>query len=389
MIKWLCLMTALIFTLTACGRKQVQIQSRSAVNSESGIEQPPLEDDSSVPWAPTGLVATANGPRQVNLRWNQQSNVTSFSLSRSFSGQAFQVIANPLGTDSQYVDNVPISDSTYTYRLVANNAHGASPKSEEASATTSDDLYQPPSDPQPTSHPSTPDPVIDFFQASAPEFYPSAPVVLTWKVRYASACTLTDVGAVYDSGAYTIVTLPAPKTYVLRCRNQVNRVATRSLAIGVSPSPLPQVAITANGVAGTFLKDVSQSVVIAVVANNVQSCSVEGDKASGTNFSFTLTNSKVKATKLFTANCVTSSGGNISASVNVVVPSLTKEMECSSVNYAYTTCSLPEGATITKAKVVDQYSTLGCSEDWSYGFSSNKLWVNLGCRANFKITYTP
>lgn len=94
-----------------------------------------------VPSPPTGLTATAASSIQINLRWNAPSDnggfpITGYKIERSTNGgQTWSVIANT-NTSTTYSDSILMPNTTYTYRVFAINALGASSPSNTAYATT-------------------------------------------------------------------------------------------------------------------------------------------------------------------------------------------------------------------------------------------------------------
>ncbi len=63
----------------------------------------------------------------------------------------------------------------------------------------------------------------------------------------------------------------------------------------------------------------------------------------------------------------------------------TTYLRCESHNYQYTQCYAP--GQIVSAYVVQQLSSVSCQLGNTFGYQSNVLWVNRGCRANFSVTY--
>ena len=89
-----------------------------------------------VPAAPTGLLATATAPRVVELEWTGSVSAKSYRVERRGPGESsFTQIASGLTTNS-YDDATVLPDSTYAYRVRAENTAGLSGYSEVVSATT-------------------------------------------------------------------------------------------------------------------------------------------------------------------------------------------------------------------------------------------------------------
>jgi len=63
----------------------------------------------------------------------------------------------------------------------------------------------------------------------------------------------------------------------------------------------------------------------------------------------------------------------------------TINIACSSSRYRYAECATP--GPIVALEVVRRDSGAACTRDRSFGFRGDKIWVNHGCRAEFKVTY--
>jgi fibronectin type 3 domain-containing protein len=92
-----------------------------------------------VPKAPTQLNATASGPYQVNLTWNDTANnETNFRVERAEGAGSFTTIAT-LGPDATAYSDTTVSPLTvYTYRVFAYNPQGDSTASNSIELTTPD-----------------------------------------------------------------------------------------------------------------------------------------------------------------------------------------------------------------------------------------------------------
>ena len=90
-----------------------------------------------VPAAPSGLVASATSASQIALTWNTATNVTSYAIDRSLDGTNFTTVATGLsGSATSWTDASLAANTKYYYRIRATNAAGTSPNSSVASATT-------------------------------------------------------------------------------------------------------------------------------------------------------------------------------------------------------------------------------------------------------------
>lgn len=91
----------------------------------------------SVPSGPTNLTATT-GSGSVTLNWTASSGApTSYSIYRGSmsDGEATTAVANVAGTATTYTDSGLTNNDTYFYMVVANNAAGNSPDSNEIYTT--------------------------------------------------------------------------------------------------------------------------------------------------------------------------------------------------------------------------------------------------------------
>lgn len=90
-----------------------------------------------VPSAPSNLIAGAASTSQINLSWqNNASNQTGYEVDRSSDGVNFTAIATLGPAAISYSDSGLTSSTTYSYRVLATNAAGASLPSNVAVATT-------------------------------------------------------------------------------------------------------------------------------------------------------------------------------------------------------------------------------------------------------------
>ncbi len=117
----------------------------SPASNTAAVITPPLP-----PAAPSNLVATVNGPRQVTLTWKDNANnEQGFVVERatgSGAGLTYAVIAT-LNTPNTttYVDTTVQPKFTYSYRVKAFNLGGPSAYSNVAVAITPGEIPQPPS----------------------------------------------------------------------------------------------------------------------------------------------------------------------------------------------------------------------------------------------------
>src|SRR5207237_10879337 len=106
-----------------------------SVQSSAASVRTPAAPDAQPPTTPTGLVATAAGPTQVNLSWSASTDnvgVTGYSVFRG----GVQ-IATVGGSTLTYSDAAAAPSTTYSYTVDAFDAAGNhSAQSASASATT-------------------------------------------------------------------------------------------------------------------------------------------------------------------------------------------------------------------------------------------------------------
>ncbi len=93
----------------------------------------------SVPIAPTTLVATASSSTQINLTWSDAStNETGFQVERSTtSGTGFALVTTTAANTTSFSNTGLTAGTQYFYRIRAVNAVGASAPTTEATASTS------------------------------------------------------------------------------------------------------------------------------------------------------------------------------------------------------------------------------------------------------------
>ena len=90
------------------------------------------------PLAPSSLAASAVSSSQIDLSWvDNASDETNFEVERSLDGVNFALVPPPLDANTtSYSDSGLAASTTYSYRVRATNANGASAYSNTASATT-------------------------------------------------------------------------------------------------------------------------------------------------------------------------------------------------------------------------------------------------------------
>jgi len=96
------------------------------------------------PAAPSAMSATAVSSSAIDLSWtDNSSDETGFNIERSLNGTNFSPLASVGGNVSNYADTGLAADTTYWYRVNAENAGGTSAWSNTASATTLGDTGGP------------------------------------------------------------------------------------------------------------------------------------------------------------------------------------------------------------------------------------------------------
>jgi titin len=89
-----------------------------------------------IPSAPTGLIATVISATQVNLSWNNVPGETGYTVQRSTNGTTWNNIGTTAANVVTFSDTTASAGTTYQYRVVASNAAGSSAPSASVSATT-------------------------------------------------------------------------------------------------------------------------------------------------------------------------------------------------------------------------------------------------------------
>ena len=95
----------------------------------------------SPPAAPSGLTAAATSATTVELTWTDDAgDETGFLVERSTDGGAtFSALASAAADATSFVDATVVADTTYAYRVAAENAAGTSAWSNTATVTTPPD----------------------------------------------------------------------------------------------------------------------------------------------------------------------------------------------------------------------------------------------------------
>ncbi|HEX8325335.1 MAG TPA: DNRLRE domain-containing protein, partial [Tepidisphaeraceae bacterium] len=113
-----------------------QIVAVNSAGSSAASNTLTVNTPAITPSAPSNLSATAT-PTSVTLTWTDNaSNETSYSIERQLVGGSWETIATPASPLTTYTDNNVSEGSAYAYRVVAVNSAGASPASNEFTATT-------------------------------------------------------------------------------------------------------------------------------------------------------------------------------------------------------------------------------------------------------------
>ncbi len=89
----------------------------------------------SAPPAPATIAVTASGPNSLTVNWPDADNTeTGFEVERAVSSGGFSLVATLAANTTQYADSGLVAGTTYSYRVRAFNAIGASGYSPVASA---------------------------------------------------------------------------------------------------------------------------------------------------------------------------------------------------------------------------------------------------------------
>lgn len=89
------------------------------------------------PTAPSQLSAYTVSTNSIALQWqDNSSNETRFAIERSLDGVQWNLVATTATNSTSFTDSALQADTTYFYRVLAQNDAGSSPESNIASATT-------------------------------------------------------------------------------------------------------------------------------------------------------------------------------------------------------------------------------------------------------------
>ncbi|HKQ31476.1 MAG TPA: Ig-like domain-containing protein [Burkholderiales bacterium] len=132
-----------ITTANGANRLQVQALNRGGAGPLSG--EALVTVDLQVPEAPLGLNAVAQAVGKIRLTWNRSldSKVTGYHLYRSAVvfqniGEATRVTTTPIAAATTVFDDIPTTDGTYYYRVVAINSFGTASAPSNAVSAVSD-----------------------------------------------------------------------------------------------------------------------------------------------------------------------------------------------------------------------------------------------------------
>ncbi len=89
-----------------------------------------------VPAAPTNVVATASSDAATHVTWAASAGATGYTLYRSVNGGAFSAVSHPGASDVSYDDSALTEATGYTYKLIATDGGGDSALSSTSTATT-------------------------------------------------------------------------------------------------------------------------------------------------------------------------------------------------------------------------------------------------------------
>jgi fibronectin type 3 domain-containing protein len=147
-----------IGTPTGISYKDTELTGNTAytyrlVASNSGGDSPAVESSattktvttSSPPTTPTDFAANVTSSTTISLSWTASANATGYKLERKTGSAVFAQIATPSGVT--YADTGLIANTTYSYRLVANNTVGDSPAVEVTATTQAVVVVSPPAAP--------------------------------------------------------------------------------------------------------------------------------------------------------------------------------------------------------------------------------------------------
>ena len=148
--------TAQTVTVSAGQDEDAGNESVTLTHAASGADYGSVEavevaltvlDDEARPGQPTGLSASADRPKEIDLAWtapedNVSAPVTGYwiEVSEDAGANWTDVAADTGSTDTTYVHRGLTSGTTYRYRVTAISARGNGVASAEASATTAEDL---------------------------------------------------------------------------------------------------------------------------------------------------------------------------------------------------------------------------------------------------------
>jgi titin len=127
-----------------------RVRSRNRIGtsepSTAVVVATPPEDGTTVPAAPTGLVAELAAPRAARLRWDDVATETGYVIERRIDGTdaPWAAVGETAANVTTFAQDGLLAGTTYLYRVRARNAAGSSEPSNVASVRTPAEIQVPP-----------------------------------------------------------------------------------------------------------------------------------------------------------------------------------------------------------------------------------------------------
>ena len=124
-----------------------RVKAESTSLGESGYSNQAIATTNNIePSKPSNFMATTQSTTQINLTWSNGSNVDGYEIERKNPGGDYVKIST-IGNTNSFNDSGLSPNTIFYYRIRAYNSGGYSPYSNEANATTSAIVLNPPAKP--------------------------------------------------------------------------------------------------------------------------------------------------------------------------------------------------------------------------------------------------
>ena len=263
-----------------------------------------------------GSVNCSNWPNpEVEVNTNSSSGANTYTLQRRTTGSWSSVASNLTFAQLDSYENSVSQNTTYEYRVIANNSSGSTTSSNTRNITTSGVNCG--------AVPSV------TFSASPNSIAYNTASTLTWSSTDVTSCTASGnwSGSKAINGSQSTGNLTSSQTYTLTCSGPSGS-ASKSVTVNVSAPPAPTANISANPNPVSY----GGASTISWSSTNSSSCSVPG---IGSGLSGSGSTGGLISNTTYTTTCQGLNGSPVSASVTVTVTGPTVTISASPTSVAY------------------------------------------------------